>query len=120
MIKKKKIDVKVLETEIRDYQRAYYIANREELLRKQKIYRSTTKGKLVNAKKTAKWNDRNRDRYRAHHRVSDAKRRHGMKKQPCEICGDSNVDAHHEDYSKPLEIRWLCRKHHVETHGNNI
>jgi hypothetical protein len=37
-------------------------------------------------------------------------------KQPCEVCGSLRVDAHHDDYDKPLEIRWLCRKHHMELH----
>jgi hypothetical protein len=40
-------------------------------------------------------------------------------KQPCEICGNVKVDAHHDDYYKPLEVRWLCRSHHVEWHKNN-
>jgi hypothetical protein len=30
----------------------------------------------------------------------------------CEICGSSNANAHHDDYSKPLEVRWFCRKDH--------
>src|SRR5690606_109968 len=30
-------------------------------------------------------------------------------KQPCEVCGKMKVDAHHDDYAKPLEVRWLCR-----------
>lgn len=37
-------------------------------------------------------------------------------RQPCEICGALRVDAHHEDYSKPLQVRWLCRKHHRQRH----
>ena len=31
----------------------------------------------------------------------------------CEVCkGTKNVEAHHADYSKPLTVRWLCKKHH--------
>jgi hypothetical protein len=37
-------------------------------------------------------------------------------KQPCEVCGAKEVQAHHEDYSKPLEVNWLCVKHHNERH----
>lgn len=38
-------------------------------------------------------------------------------KQPCEVCNtDINIEAHHDDYSKPFEIRWLCRYHHYEHH----
>jgi hypothetical protein len=39
-----------------------------------------------------------------------------MLRQPCEICGSSKTDAHHDDYSKPTEIRWLCRSHHLYLH----
>lgn len=39
-----------------------------------------------------------------------------IKKQPCEVCGSVKVDAHHADYAKPLDVRWLCRKHHMEFH----
>ena len=37
-------------------------------------------------------------------------------KKPCEICGEVKVEAHHDDYDKPFEIRWLCVKHHHEFH----
>jgi hypothetical protein len=35
---------------------------------------------------------------------------------PCEKCR-KKAHAHHDDYSKPLEVRWLCIKHHKEEHA---
>ena len=42
-----------------------------------------------------------------------------LKRLPCEICGASITHAHHEDYAKSLDVRWLCRKHHDECHRAN-
>lgn len=40
-----------------------------------------------------------------------------LKKKPCCICGSTGrVEAHHEDYSKPNVIAWLCPKDHRERH----
>lgn len=39
-----------------------------------------------------------------------------LTRQPCEYCGAVKTDAHHEDYSKPLEVRWLCRPCHASEH----
>ena len=39
-----------------------------------------------------------------------------LEKKPCEVCGSEKVDAHHDDYLKPLDVRWLCRKHHMQVH----
>jgi hypothetical protein len=42
---------------------------------------------------------------------------HGrLTRLPCEVCGLEIVDAHHPDHSKPLEVQWLCRRHHGERH----
>ena len=38
-------------------------------------------------------------------------------KKPCVICGKTKVEMHHNDYNKPLEVIWYCRKHHLEEHG---
>lgn len=49
--------------------------------------------------------------------VRDAIARGDLKVQPCERCGDAiGVHAHHDDYSKPLDVIWLCPKHHGERH----
>jgi hypothetical protein len=42
-------------------------------------------------------------------------RRGKIQRQPCEVCG-GKAQPHHEDYSKPLQVRWLCRRHHVRHH----
>jgi hypothetical protein len=53
---------------------------------------------------------------RAHWTVHNAIRDGRLTRQPCEICGAANTDAHHDDYSLPLDVRWLCRKHHGQQH----
>lgn len=41
-----------------------------------------------------------------------------MQKQPCAKCGATEkVEAHHEDYSKPLEVVWYCKEHHRQRHN---
>ena len=37
-------------------------------------------------------------------------------KLPCFCCGDLETEAHHPDYSAPLDVVWLCKKHHQEIH----
>jgi hypothetical protein len=32
---------------------------------------------------------------------------------PCEVCGVAGGQGHHDDYDKPLEVRWLCPTHHA-------
>lgn len=42
--------------------------------------------------------------------------RRKLKSSPCEVCGCVSSQAHHEDYNKPLEVVWLCQKHHSGVH----
>ena len=43
-----------------------------------------------------------------------------VKPRKCEVCGDCPrsraLHAHHDDYSKPLEVRWLCSACHGVFH----
>lgn len=60
------------------------------------------------------------ERYRASYAVTNAVRDGRLSKSPCEKCGAIKVEAHHYDYSKPLDVVWLCRKHHLEAHGKEM
>ena len=54
----------------------------------------------------------------AHTIVSSAIKKGHLIPQPCQICGKI-AQAHHEDYSKPLSVEWLCSKHHKAIHRKN-
>lgn len=54
--------------------------------------------------------------YRANYAVTNAIRDGRLVRGSCEVCGSAKVHAHHDDYGKPLVVRWLCRRHHREHH----
>jgi len=57
-------------------------------------------------------------RAEAHRRVNNALRTGDLTRPDnCSRCGVACVTrGHHDDYSKPLEVRWLCRKCHGYIH----
>lgn len=51
-------------------------------------------------------------------RLNASRHNNEHKKQPCQVCGTTKwIHGHHPDYSKPLEVIWLCAKHHKEEHA---
>lgn len=55
---------------------------------------------------------------KAHHTLNLAVRR-GVLVRPsqCAYCGEQKpVVGHHDDYTKPLNVIWLCRKCHLQRH----
>ena len=64
---------------------------------------------------------RHPEKYTARNILNNAVRDGRVIKYPCEVCGDAKSQGHHADYSKPLEVRWLCFKHHRELgHGQIV
>ena len=70
--------------------------------------------------KRAVYLSRHRKKYplknKARQAVSNAIRTGKLNRFPCIKCGAINSEAHHEDYSKPLDVIWFCPKHHGERH----
>jgi hypothetical protein len=62
--------------------------------------------------RTIEWRKDNPDGYKAQTAVGNAIRDGKLIKQPCQVCRSEDVEGHHEDYSKPLEVEWLCSRHH--------
>ena len=64
------------------------------------------------------WDRANRYKRKAHKIVEYALMRGDLIREPCERCGTTdNVQAHHDDYSRPLDIMWLCPSHHGDRHS---
>lgn len=40
-----------------------------------------------------------------------------IKRESCDVCGDTNSEMHHDDYNDKINVRWMCRKHHEEWHA---
>jgi hypothetical protein len=58
---------------------------------------------------------------KAHTIVTSAIKAGLLKRESCHKCNSIiNVEAHHDDYSKPLKVEWLCRFHHRRAKHNNI
>lgn len=55
---------------------------------------------------------------KARNAVNNAIRDKRLMRQPCVKCGEPKSQAHHHDYSKPLDVIWLCFKCHRLEHGH--
>ena len=71
---------------------------------------------LKSETRQANWRRANPIKYNAHLVVQQAISKGMLEKQRCEVCGTEPVDAHHDRYDEPLNVRWLCRSHHVKLH----
>ena len=67
---------------------------------------------------TQDWRQRNPEKYIAHQLTKRAVALGFLKRQPCERCGSTTkIHTHHDDYTKPLDVMWLCPVHHKERHA---
>lgn len=70
----------------------------------------------LHAKKRILWAKedywKNHNKHIARKRLKYAVSAGNIKREPCVICGKTEVEGHHTDYSKPLQVIWLCTMHH--------
>lgn len=82
-----------------------------------KAYFATDKGKQAILRHVRGFRARHPEKYAAHIAVQSAIRSGLLIREACERCGEKNAHAHHDDYQKQLEVRWLCVLCHVEHHA---
>ncbi len=61
--------------------------------------------------------ERHPEKHEARELVQREIRSGRMSRGEWEVCGMTNAHAHHDDYAKPLDVRWLCPVHHREHHA---
>lgn len=81
-------------------------------------YLSTDRGKQKAAEAKRRWQKQNPDKRAAHVILGNAVRDGRISKpDKCQDCGEGGViHAHHDDYAKPLEVRWVCAYCHKRYH----
>jgi hypothetical protein len=103
-----------------EYMKAYYRTHHDErtaYARKVRYVNIDTVREIEREKRRTHQNDpAYAERNIAHNAVGNAKRKSLLVKKACLICGRIDVQAHHENYAKPLDIIWLCKEHHIERH----
>ena len=105
----------------REYDKRRY---KEDPKRKERNikYSKSEAGKIAAKRNKAKWLKRNPIKRAAHIILGNAVSKGSIKKlYSCESCGVTGVriHGHHDDYAKPLEVKWLCSFCHSKWHQEN-
>lgn len=105
-----KKDVKVNYDKNIDYYRSYE-KTEKRILSKRKRAKGYTK----------KYKEKNPKKRQAHIIVGNSIRSGALiRPNICSECERTqNIQAHHDDYNKPLEVRWLCSRCHIKWHKHN-
>ena len=97
-------------------------ANTTRRIAERKAYAESDAGKESAKKSKKKWAENNAVKRGANIIVGNAIRDGKLEKQYfCSVCSIDNVriHGHHDDYAKPLEVRWLCTLCHNDWHKEN-
>jgi len=84
-------------------------------------YAKTEAGKLTKKKAMSAYHARYPMKYAAHILTGNAVRSGKLIPElTCSCCKSTEkIEGHHDDYTKPLDVRWLCEKCHKQWHREN-
>jgi hypothetical protein len=103
----------------RDCESEKYMANRDSILSKRRAHYIKNSERIRSRVKSYILD--NPEKRSAHTAIERAVK-FGRMERPrlCSSCGDPCTPvAHHEDYSRPLDVEWLCVKCHTRLHARS-
>jgi hypothetical protein len=131
---KNKIKLQIWRAKNKEKCKEYSIRDREKNYEKIVSRRKTPEARKKMRLAIARWREKNFDQYREKANenrrkninrckarlalMNEIRRGRIIRPPQCEICmKDCKPDGHHKDYSKPLEVQWLCKLCHFHEHG---
>ena len=103
----------------RAYMKTWYAKNRVRVL--EQIKERRTVGAMAKYERDRYANDPEfNKRKKARNAISIRLKRGTLQRGSCEVCGVTKTEAHHVDYDRPLDVRWLCTTHHRQTHEGMV
>lgn len=102
--------------------RARYPKERDLRITRMQGYRKTEEGRMSHNKSSAAWGRRNRQKTNAQNALRRAIKVGIVTPWPvCAVpsCSCTTVHGHHPDYSRPLDVVWLCPEHHSALHAQH-
>lgn len=109
----------------KEWRKRYLLTEKgkEVLIKRTDRYAHSLKGKATHIRAAKIDRARYPTKHRARMAVSAAVRRGKLiRPTECSNCPASGVpiEGHHADYSKPLDVDWLCRKCHRAIHNQQV
>ena len=106
-----------------EYIRAYYQRPGVRELKREANRRffKTDRGKALKEKHRKIYYQKHLHKMRAHQKLNnECAAGRVVRPDMCGKCGKlCKPEAHHDDYSKPLDVRWLCTRCHTDYHMAN-
>ena len=99
---------------LKELKKTWETKNRSKhLFSRKRRYRNQRENELL---RTKEWKLKNNKKVLCHQAVDRAIKKGTLVRQDCIKCGTEKTHGHHPDYDKPLDVIWLCPKHHQEEH----
>ncbi len=98
----------------KQYEANYRIKNRKKINLRKRLRNKNNP--LIRKKQDERYRQKYPEKIKAQEKLHGAIKCKKIKKESCVICGNKKSQGHHPDYLKPLEVIWLCQKHHYLKH----